>query len=114
MIKKLKPARVIFHDNNLYDTYSNLKNGTHEEKRLHKWISRAIEDLKNDAFCGSAVPKDRIPKKYYDVFEARTIWKYDLPSAYRLIYTIENNEVEVFTIVLEWFDHKTYEKIFKY
>ena len=76
--------------------------------------TRAIEDLKEDAFTGLAVPKDRIPKKYQREFDAKTIWKYDMPKAYRLIYTIENNEIEVFAILLEWFDHKTYEKKFKY
>ncbi|MCH8520014.1 MAG: hypothetical protein LAT82_04640 [Nanoarchaeota archaeon] len=91
-----------------------LKNGTHEEQRLYKWITRAIQDLKEDAFCGVSIPKNRIPKKYQSIFEAKSVWKYDLPSAYRLIYTIENNEIEVFTIVLEWFDHKSYEKTFKY
>ena len=113
MIKRLN-SRVIFHNTELYDTYKKLEKGNNEEKKLYKWITRAIEDLKEDAFTGLAVPKDRIPKKYQREFDAKTIWKYDMPKAYRLIYTIENNEIEVFAILLEWFDHKTYEKKFKY
>ncbi len=113
MIKKLN-SRVIFHDKDLFNTYKNLENGNSEEKKLYKWISRAIEDLKEDAFSGIAIPKDRIPKKYLIKLEAKSIWKYDLPKAFRLIYTIENNEVEVFAILLEWFDHKNYEKRFNY
>ena len=114
MIKRLKNARIIFHDKELYNTYKKLENGTSDEKKLYKWISRAIEDLKEDGFSGMAIPKDRIPKKYQKEFKTKSLWKYDLPKAYRIIYTVQNNEVEVFAILLEWFDHKTYAKLFKY
>ena len=112
-MKKLN-ARVIFHSTELYETYKKLEHGKSDEQKLYKWITRAIQDLKEDAFSGLAIPKDRIPKKYEKEFEAKSVWKYDLPKAFRLIYTIENNEVEVFAIVLEWFDHKNYERNFKY
>ena len=112
-MKKLN-ARVIFHSKELYDIYKKLETGNSEDQKLYKWITRAINDLKEDAFSGLAIPKDRIPKKYQKKFEAKSVWKYDLPKAFRLIYTIENNEIEVFAIVLEWFDHKSYEKRFKY
>lgn len=113
MIKKLN-SRVIFHSKDLFETYKQLENGNSEDKKLYKWINRAIEDLKEDAFSGIAIPNDRIPKKYQKEFEARSIWKYDLPRAFRLIYTIEKDHVEVFAIILEWFDHKNYERRFKY
>ena len=105
---------MIFHNRTLYNTYKKLEFGNFDEKNLYKWITRAIEDLKHDAFCGLAIPKDRIPKKYLVDFDAKSIWKYDLPKAYRLIYTIENDNIEVFSIFLEWFDHKKYDKVFKY
>lgn len=113
MIKKLN-SRVIFHNKELYKTYKNLESGNFEQKKLYKWISQAVEDLKENGFCGLAVPKNRIPKKYKKEFDAKTIWKYDLPSAYRLIYTIENDRIEIYSIILEWKSHKEYEKLFKY
>ena len=39
---------------------------------------------------------------------------YDLPNGWRLIYTIETNEILVLAIILEWFDHKNYERTFNY
>ena len=112
-VKTLK-ARVIFHSDKLYNLYLGFEHGSNEEKKLYKWISRAINDLKRNAFSGAAVPKEQIPKKYYKEFEAKTIWKYDLPNGYRIIYTIENNEVEIFAVILEWMDHTKYNRIFKY
>jgi len=71
-MKKLN-SRIIFHSKELYETYKNLKNGDNEKQKLYKWISRAIEDLKEDVFSGLAIPKDRIPKKYQREFEAKSI-----------------------------------------
>ena len=36
------------------------------------------------------------------------------PSAWRLVYTIESDEAKIVNIILEWFDHKEYEKRFHY
>jgi len=37
-----------------------------------------------------------------------------LPDAWRLLYSIENQEILVVSIILEWMDHKNYERTFKY
>jgi hypothetical protein len=42
------------------------------------------------------------------------LWKYDLPNAWRLIYTIKEDEVTILNVILEWFDHKEYGRRFKY
>lgn len=42
------------------------------------------------------------------------LWKYDLPDAWRLIYTIKEDEIKILSIILEWFDHKEYERKFNY
>ena len=42
------------------------------------------------------------------------LWKYNLPGAWRLVYSIAGNEVKIIAILLEWFPHKEYEKRFKY
>jgi mRNA-degrading endonuclease RelE of RelBE toxin-antitoxin system len=99
---------------NLESSYKSLKDGDEQEKRLYKWIKRAIEDLSENGFCGASIPKDRIPKKYLKLIEGYSLWKYDLPSGYRIIYVLENDEVRIYSIILEWFDHKNYERTFKY
>lgn len=112
MIKK--PTKIRFINPDIKEAYLKLRVGTSDEKKLYKWISNAFDDLKNNGFCGVAIPKDRIPKRYKQLFGKHSIWKYDLPSAYRLIYTIEDDEIEVYSIVLEWMTHKEYERLFKY
>ena len=90
-----------------------LKNGKHEEQQLYEFITRAIQDLKEDVTCGTRIPKDYWPK-YYSKHNITNLWKYDLPNAWRLIYTIKTDEITILGVILEWFDHKKYQKRFNY
>jgi len=42
------------------------------------------------------------------------LWKYDMPEGWRLIYTNVSDEVQILAVLLEWFDHKEYERRFHY
>jgi Txe/YoeB family toxin of Txe-Axe toxin-antitoxin module len=107
----IKPSRVVFISNDLEKSYNSLKEGDF----LKKAITRAIQDLKENAFSGIQVPKRLIPKEYIRKYGINNLWKYDLPKGWRLLYTVTaDNEVELISAILEWFDHKNYEKRFKY
>ncbi len=105
---------VVFVDKELENKFENLKNGTGEEKQLYKFIRRAIEDLKQDPTCGIKIPKDRWPKIYIKKYGITNLWKYDLPNAWRLIYTIMADKIMILSVILEWLSHKDYEKRFGY
>jgi Txe/YoeB family toxin of Txe-Axe toxin-antitoxin module len=81
---------------------------------LHKFISRAIDDLKENPFCGIPIPKRLIPKIYIRKYGINNLWKYNLPGAWRLLYSIAGNRVKIVAIILEWLSHKEYERRFKY
>ncbi|MFH1682442.1 MAG: hypothetical protein ABIA37_01470, partial [Candidatus Woesearchaeota archaeon] len=84
------------------------------DKMLHKWISRAIDDLEENAFCGIQISKKLIPREYVEKYQIDNLWKYDLPKGWRLVYSVANDNISIISIVLEWFDHKKYEQRFKY
>lgn len=105
---------VAFADKKIKDSFDKLKKGKFEDKELYKFINRALDDLKNNPFVGVKIPKKQWPKEYVKKYEINNLWKYDLPNAWRLIYTIKGNGIEIVAIVLEWFDHKKYTKKFKY
>lgn len=106
--------RVRFIDQRLFDAYQKLKTGTTEEQRLAQWLDQAIEDLKKNPFCGIKIPSRLWPKEYARGYSLTNLWKYDLPHGWRMIYTLVGNEIEIVSIILEWFDHKNYGKRFKY
>ena len=85
-----------------------------EDPQLFKFLERATDDLKNYPFSGIKIPQDLWPKEYIKKYKIDNLWKYNLPNAWRLIYTIAKDEVKIMAILLEWFDHKNYERRFGY
>ncbi len=108
-------SEVIFGDEKLELLFNELKDSKFEDRQLYLCLQKAFEHLEGDAFCGIRLSKRLIPKFYVNKFgKLDNLWKYDLPNAWRLIYTIKNRDVVVLSIVLEWMSHKEYERRFKY
>ncbi len=107
-------ARVVFADAKLKKAFEALKDSRTEDKKLYRWLERAFRDLEKDAFCGIQIQKRLIPKEYTKRYEIDNLWKYNLPNAWRVIYSLAADEVIVISIIIEWMDHKSYEKRFKY
>ena len=85
------------------------------EKSLKEQLEKAFFNLEGDAFCGIQIPKKLIPKEYFKRFgNLNNLWKYNLPDAWRLIDTIKNNKSMILSVILEWMDHKEYERRFNY
>jgi len=107
-------SRVVFADRKLKEAFEKLKNAGTENQKLYKWLNRAFDDLAENAFCGIQIPKKLIPKVYVDKYEIDNLWKYNLPNAWRLLYSVAKDEVIIISIILEWLPHKEYERRFKY
>jgi Txe/YoeB family toxin of Txe-Axe toxin-antitoxin module len=106
-------SEVIFGDEKLKEQFDKLKGV--KENNLQEQLTKAFKNLQEDAFCGIQIPKHLIPKEYTKRFGNITnLWKYNLPDAWRLIYTVKNNKVSVLSVLLEWMDHKNYERRFGY
>ena len=109
-----KETSVAFISIKLKEGFKVLKEGKFEDKQLYDFIERAINDLKQNPTCGTKIPKHLWPNVYVQKYSITNLWKYDLPDGWRVIYTIETDEVRIVSIILEWFDHKRYEHRFKY
>ena len=107
-------SEIKFADKKIQKSFEALKESKTEDQRLYKWICRAFEDLEENAFCGIRIPKRLIPKVYIDKYGIDNLWKYDLPRSWRLIYSVANDGICVLSIILEWMDHKNYERKFNY
>ena len=109
----MKKLNIKFVSKNLKDEFLKLKDGKNQDRLLHKTIKRAFYDIENDLTSCIKIKKKLWPK-YYKKYNLTNLWKYDLPNSWRLIFTIENEELVIIAIVLEWLSHKDYEKRFKY
>ena len=104
-------SRVIFADEELKQTFENLKT---EDERLHKEIENALSAIKQNAFFGRNVKKKLIPKEIIQKHEVDNLWIYNLRKDWRLIYSIANDKVEILAIILDWMNHKDYERLFNF
>jgi len=110
-----KESIVRYADPKLKKSLEDLKNSTTEDQNLFKFINKALDDLEKNAFCGIQIPKKLIPKEYIKKYEIDNCWKYNLPSAWRLIYSVvDAGEIKVISLILEWHKHKRYERKFNY
>ena len=107
-------SQINFADERVKKNVEELKNSKTESKKLYKWICRAFEDMEENAFCGIQISKKLIPKVYFEKHGIDNLWKYNLPNAWRLIYSIKNGQVRILSIILEWMSHKEYERRFGY
>jgi Txe/YoeB family toxin of Txe-Axe toxin-antitoxin module len=114
VVEKMK-SLIVFGNEKIKNELEKLKNSKTEDKNTYEWIIRALEDLKQNAFSGTQIPKRLIPKEYNLKFgKLDNLWKYNLPNAWRLIYTIKREQVIILSVILEWMNHKDYERKFKY
>jgi hypothetical protein len=77
-------------------------------------LSAAFKEIEANAFCGIQIPKRLIPKIYLTQYNIHNLWKYNLPNAWRLLYSIESSGVMVVSIIIDWMNHKEYERKFRY
>lgn len=104
---------LYFADKKVEEEYTRLKNST-EFKQLYNHIKRALKDIKEAPDCGIAISKKLIPKIYIKKYGINNLFKYDLPAGWRLLYSLEEGKIEIMAIILEWLNHKNYEKRFGY
>jgi Txe/YoeB family toxin of Txe-Axe toxin-antitoxin module len=107
----IKPSKVVFVSKELEDSFDSLS----ENDPVKKSIIRAIKGLRVNAFAGIQIPRRLFPKEYVRKYGIKNLWKYNLYRGWRLLYTVTGaNEVELISAILEWFDHKEYQRRFKY
>jgi len=95
-----------------------LKNALGEIKtsdpRLYKEIEKALKDIRENMHCGRNVKKKLIPKELIKKHSINNLWIYNLRKDWRLLYSIANDEIDILALVLDWMNHKDYERLFKF
>ncbi len=113
-MNKEKSIYVTFGEVKIEKEFELLKDGKFQDKQLYEFINRAMKEIKINPLCGIKIPKRLWPRIYILENNITNLWKYNLPDGWRLIYTIKENEVMILNVILEWFNHKDYERRFGY
>lgn len=104
-------AEAFFADEKCRAAFNKLKKS---EAEFFSHLNTAIDELEKNAFCGIQIPKRLIPKSYLQKYGIDNLWKYNLPGAFRMLYSVASDVETVVVIIIEWADHKSYERRFKY
>jgi hypothetical protein len=89
---------------------SSLKEGGY----LSKIVNAGLDVLKGNVFAGERIERRKFPRYYIQTYGVNNLYKFNLDSRTRLIYTLVANESGVAVVVLEILDHKKYEERFGY
>jgi len=88
--------------------------GSAEAKKLLALINGAVKELSSNREAGRKIRRSLWPREYSQKYGITNLWKYNLDSYWRLIYTITGTEVEMFLICLDFMPHPQYERKFGY
>ncbi len=96
------------------ESLEKLKKGKSFENTLYQLIVNGIKYIQIHPTDSIIVKKKQIPKIYIKKYRIDNLRILKLNKDWRLIYTIVSDEIQIVSIVLEWLDHKSYEKRFNY
>jgi len=89
---------------------SSLKYGSY----LSRIVNSGLDALKENIFAGKRIERRKFPRYYVQKYGVNNLYKFNLDSRTRLIYTLVADESGVAVVVLEILDHKKYEERFGY
>jgi hypothetical protein len=100
----------------LEDVAEERKKGSHnsDDQRLLKSIDYKVELLKMNPMAGIQIERRLIPKVYMHKYDIDNLWKINLVSYWRMLYSIKGDKVEIMCFILDIMDHNRYNKIFGY
>tara|TARA_Y100000034_G_scaffold136158_1_gene211153 strand:- start:152 stop:526 length:375 start_codon:yes stop_codon:yes gene_type:complete len=110
-----KEANVVYEELNQIvgnEKKNQVESSVHQS--LLRSINRVRDLLKINPFAGNQLLKSRIPKKYVQLYGITNLWRIELANRWRMMYSIDGNEIEIVNFVLDIFNHKDYDKLLGY
>jgi hypothetical protein len=90
------------------------KKGNAGAKKLLSLIDDAVKELSSNREAGRKIPRALWPREYVRKYGVTNLWKYNLDSYWRLIYTLTGTEIKMFLICLGFMPHPEYDRKFGY
>ena len=84
-----------------------------ESKSIFNSIKRIKDILLQNPQHGDPIRKELIPNEIKQI-GVQNLYREELSNFWRLLYTLEGNETQLFVFVLKIMSHKEYDKLFGY
>jgi len=103
--------KVVFVDNSLESAFNSLD----DSDPIKKALIRAIKNIQENPKSGRSVIKRMIPERLIKKYGINNLMIYNLPNAWRMLYSLTTSgEIELVAVILDWMNHKDYERLFKF
>ncbi|MFH1586833.1 MAG: hypothetical protein ABID38_03185 [Candidatus Diapherotrites archaeon] len=86
------------------------------ERGILKALNKKSDLIKANPHYGNPIAKNLIPKEYREKYGITNLFRVELPSRWRMLYSLTDSEtkIEIIAFVLDIMDHPSYDKKFKY
>jgi len=86
-----------------------------QARMILKAVNNKIELIKLNIHYGDPIAKNLIPEEYKQKYSTTNLFRVELPSFWRMLYSLTNNEeIEIIAFVLDIIPHPEYDKKFGY
>ena len=85
-----------------------------DEMQLLKSIKQKIDFIKANPFYGDPIAKKLIPEEYKKLYGSINLFRVELSSFWRMLYTLKGDQIEIVAFVLDIINHPIYNKKFGY
>jgi hypothetical protein len=108
-----KAVRVMLKGDALESFLLLKKRNDKEARSIIRSIERVTFILKDNPLYGQAITRRLFPRELL-LMGIQNLYRAELSNYWRMLYTIEGNEIEIYLIVLRIVNHKEYNKVFGY
>jgi len=110
----MRSHKLVFVDKALENSFNALS----DRDPIKKGLIKAMRDIKEDFSVGRLITRDthnktRV-KSILGKYGSVNLRVYNLPSAWRMIYSVTSSEdIRIVAVILDWMNHKDYEKMLR-
>ena len=88
--------KLIFADKKFEQAYRRLRvSPAQADRRLHWFITYALNNLTKNYSLGEKFPAEQIPKVYRDMFGVKNLWVIEIPPEWKVYYSLANQKLVV-------------------
>ncbi len=91
------PSRkLVFADKKFEQAYRRLRVSPFQaERRLHVFMTYALNNLMKNYSLGEKVPAEQIPKVYREMIGVKNLWVIEIPPEWKVYYSLANQHLIV-------------------
>tara|TARA_Y100000294_G_scaffold144689_1_gene139726 strand:- start:181 stop:549 length:369 start_codon:yes stop_codon:yes gene_type:complete len=119
----VKKEVAVEFDKEAYKEYRELQDLVAQGKRakqkptyeqLLSSINTSLRNIKANPYYGDLIPRKYISKATVNKYGTGKIFRVELVGFWRLLYTVIGEKAKIIAFILEYMDHKKYNKVFGY